>query len=370
MASFFIFIARVIGSAHAGGPFAELEAISSDSIARLKERACNKFKRWGVDADEVELFLAAEGGDDAPSPESIEALLTDPTKRLGEAWSLERARIGPGSWLLARVPPPPAAAGGWKGFLGSFWRPRSDPVVLALVERIERQGSELQGLRETTDEILRRTADDDSLTVLSDAQYESRARKFLSSELLRRCGLEVVAGIDVSRTNLLGMQWDFRAPVTIAMTEPHPNAETNRFEIYPSKPYYSRPPRIAAREVTPTKFNGAPQPPAANYFALFEITTAEKWSERYRERRDTVSKTMLTRIEERLRLTLERARAEGFVEGTQGILDLVAVVGVVAPKTCTESVSHKMSKENAPVLLKTVMDAGRFVVLVMSLSGG
>lgn len=78
---------------------------------------------------------------------------------------------------------------------------------------------------------------------------------------------------------------------------------------------------------------------------------------------------MLTRIEERLRLTLERARAEGFVEVTQGILDLVAVVGVVAPKTCTESVSHQMSKENAPVLLKTVMDAGRFVVLVMSMSG-
>jgi hypothetical protein len=165
------------------------------------------------------------------------------------------------------------------------------------------------------------------------------------------------------------MQWDFRAPVTVASTAPQPNAETKQFEIFPSKPYYCRPPRIAAREVTPAKFNGAPQPPAANYFALFETTTAEKWSERYRERRDSVSKTMLTRIEERLRLTLERARAEGFVEGTQSILDLVAVVGVVAPKTCTESVSHQMSKENAPVLLKTVMAAGRFVVLVMSVSG-
>jgi hypothetical protein len=160
------------------------------------------------------------------------------------------------------------------------------------------------------------------------------------------------------------MQWDFRAPVTVASTAPQPNAETKQFEIFPSKPYYCRPPRIAAREVTPTKFNGT-----ANYFALFETTTAEKWSERYRESRDNVSKTMLTRLEERLRLTLERARAKGFVEGTQGILDLVAVVGVVAPKTCTESVSHQMSKENAPVLLKTVMDAGRFVVLVMSVSG-
>ena len=109
---FFVFIARVIGSAHVGGRFAELEAVSSDSVARLAGRACTKFSHWGVAADQVELFLAAEEGEDAPSPESIEALLADPSKRLGEAWSLERARIRPGSWLLARVPPPPAAAPG------------------------------------------------------------------------------------------------------------------------------------------------------------------------------------------------------------------------------------------------------------------
>lgn len=54
------------------------------------------------------------------------------------------------------------------------------------------------------------------------------------------------------------------------------NAETDQFEVFPSKAFYSHPPRIAAREVTPTKFFGAEQPPAANYFALFEITTAEK----------------------------------------------------------------------------------------------
>ncbi len=218
------------------------------------------------------------------------------------------------------------------------------------------------------DIILRRTTDD-SLTVLSDAQYESRARKFLSSELLRRCGLEVVTGTDVLRANFLGMQWDFRAPVTVAGTEPHPNAETGVFEIYPQKMFYVRPPRIVAREVTPTKFSGALQPPAAHYFALFETTTAEKWSERYRKRSDAAAKSMLSRLEERLHKTLGRARDEEIIDATQGILDLVAVVGVVAPKTCSESVSHKMSKGSAPVLLKTLMDAGRFVVLVLSVSG-
>ena len=117
------------------------------------------------------------------------------------------------------------------------------------------------------------------------------------------------------------------------------------------------------------KIFGAQHSPAANYFALFEITTAEKWSERYRERSDAAAKTMLARLEERLRRTLGRARDEGVIDAAQGILDLVAVIGVVAPKTCTASVSHQMSKASAPELLKALMDAGRFVVLVMPASG-
>jgi hypothetical protein len=77
----------------------------------VTKSACKEFPRWGVDAGQVKLFLAADGGEDAPSTESIEALLADPSSRLGEAWSLGRARIRPGSWLLARVPPPAAAPG-------------------------------------------------------------------------------------------------------------------------------------------------------------------------------------------------------------------------------------------------------------------
>ena len=106
-----VFIARVVGSAGTGGSFAELEAVSSDSVARLAERACDKFKRWGVDADEVELFLVAPpAGVDEPSADAIKDALSG--TRLQAGWPLEHARIGPGSWLLARVPPPPTAAPG------------------------------------------------------------------------------------------------------------------------------------------------------------------------------------------------------------------------------------------------------------------
>lgn len=105
---FFIFISRANGST--AGPFAELEAVSSDSIARLTERACIKFKRWGVDADEVELYLAVAVGDDEPSADAIKDALSGP--RLQASWKLDRAGIVAGSWLLARVSPQPAAAPG------------------------------------------------------------------------------------------------------------------------------------------------------------------------------------------------------------------------------------------------------------------
>jgi hypothetical protein len=104
-----VFIARVIGSARASGPFAELEAVSSDSVARLAKRACAEFPHWGVDADEIELFIVAKAGK-APSPAEIEAaLLLEP---LSPFDTLADAGIVSGSCLLARVPPLHAAAPG------------------------------------------------------------------------------------------------------------------------------------------------------------------------------------------------------------------------------------------------------------------
>ena len=102
----------VSDTALAGQVFGKVSLSGCADVADVAKRACEEYPHWGVNAGQVALFLAADGGEDAPSPESIVALVADRTKRLGEAWSLERARIGPGSWLLARIPPPPAAAPG------------------------------------------------------------------------------------------------------------------------------------------------------------------------------------------------------------------------------------------------------------------
>jgi hypothetical protein len=109
LTQFIVFIARVIGSALASGPFAELEAFSSDSIARLAKRACAEFPLWCVDASQVELFAVTKAGK-APSPAEIEAaLLLEP---LSPFDTLADAGIVSGFCILARVPPPPAAAPG------------------------------------------------------------------------------------------------------------------------------------------------------------------------------------------------------------------------------------------------------------------
>ena len=105
-----VYISRVLGSASVGGPFAELEAVRSDSVAKLAKRACAEFPLWSVDASQVELFLAAADGNDEPTADAVTAALSG--SRLQAGWSLEHARIGPGSWLLARIPPLPAAAPG------------------------------------------------------------------------------------------------------------------------------------------------------------------------------------------------------------------------------------------------------------------
>ena len=117
MASFFIFVARVIGSALDAGPFAELEAISSDSFARLAERACTKFKRWGVDADEVELFAVTKVGKAPTSAEIESALLLEP---LSPFDTLADSGIVSGSCVLARVPP----SGGGGAASGGSGSPR------------------------------------------------------------------------------------------------------------------------------------------------------------------------------------------------------------------------------------------------------
>jgi hypothetical protein len=77
-------------------------------VGFLALKICADFPRWGVDAGQVALFLAAPGGTAAPTRREAAAVLGDAAKRLGEGMALQEAGIVSGAWLLARVPPPAA----------------------------------------------------------------------------------------------------------------------------------------------------------------------------------------------------------------------------------------------------------------------
>ena len=85
--------------------FAELPMQAGDYVARLVGRVC---PRWGVDAGQVKLFRV-------PDEARARAIQRDPSSAANILRSDSLFANDPvvaGSWLLARVPPPPAAAPG------------------------------------------------------------------------------------------------------------------------------------------------------------------------------------------------------------------------------------------------------------------
>jgi hypothetical protein len=358
--------------------FSKVRYLLNADVSDVASLACSSFPHWQVNAGQVRIYLVADSGLDEPSSSDIgNALLKEPLKIT--------APVESGTWLVAK----PTQSIRWLSRYFCF-RPReetslqlrlsSDIDNALLKEPLKITAPVESGAcpREETSLQLRlidalernlALADDRSfaVSVLSDPQYEEDARNWLPSQLLQRCGLVVVDKVLPQRTSLGGLQWDFRAPVLIAQTEPHPNLELGEFEIFPSgTPFYHRPKRVDPRNLTPTKLNSSDDVlPSAHYFALFEITTSTKWSMRSRRSGDDTYKTMMTRLNERLAKTLDRAKEEGFVSNDARITDLVAVVGVVAPSSCNDSVSTTMSKGNdVPLLLKEMMDAKRFVVFI------
>ena len=216
----------------------------------------------------------------------------------------------------------------------------------------------LESLAVSQRTIIQMLSQSDGTTVLSDPEYEDQARHKLREILLSRCGLVVAHGVDVDRAALGGQQWDFRAPVLISATAPHPNGEPDVFEIFPHKSFYVRPEAVKERHVTPTKFSGETSPPAAHYLAILEMTTARKWTHSSGGSRGREG--LLERLEKRLAISLDRAHSHDIVL-EKNILELVAVVGVVAPEPYSDSVRDRMSRADAPPLLKKMMDASRFV---------
>ena len=103
-----VFIMLVSETVLADETFAALPLQDGDIVARLVGRACEKFG-WGAPS-RCRLFLVAPpDGVDEPSADAIKDALSG--ERLQSSWPLERAGIRPGSWLLARMPPPAAAPG-------------------------------------------------------------------------------------------------------------------------------------------------------------------------------------------------------------------------------------------------------------------
>ena len=158
-------------------------------------------------------------------------------------------------------------------------------------------------------------------------------------------------------------EWDFCAPVVVLDGEPEAPSADEGFLIFPTHARYDRPLRPPApRNLTPTKTAGGALA-ACDYLAIFEVTTAEQWS-----------KKLLKRIERRLRVSLDRARSQpGVGDGIINVLDVVAVVGVVSPFNCLQSVVYKLrvaAPDEADALreLRLMAAACRFVWLGMETS--
>jgi len=344
--------------------FAPVEIFSSDSVGHVAERASTKF-HWLVSANKIKLFLvntnfaeAIQCGDESTGISASNLFFG--TSRM-------HAGLSNGSFLLARLPEDSnLRVVSWYRYLCSYKR-RLRTTDQLLLAALAQQTAAIEQLPRRVAQIL---AESDDLginfSVMSDPQYEEDSRNWLPSQLLQRCGLVVVENIDVQRTNLVGLQWDFCAPVLLARTEPHPNMELDAFEIFPSgTPSYLRPSAsVEPRYLTPTKFGGAAHPPSGQYLALFEFTTADRWSKRAKRRDDSTFKTMASRLNERLAKSLDRAKEVGYISSNARITDLVAVIGVVAPTACTASMTFTMTRSDVPLLLKEMMDARRFVVFV------
>ena len=92
--------------------FAEVDIYAGDSVARLADRACAKF-RWLVGADKVKLFLVpVESEDSVAAGEDGSEALVLATRPLSSIKALSAVSIRDRSCLLARLADPPAAAPG------------------------------------------------------------------------------------------------------------------------------------------------------------------------------------------------------------------------------------------------------------------
>ena len=106
---FFVHMAFVRIALAGAGSFAEVNIVEGDTISRLAKRACAEFPSWKADSAQLFLYLVAAGGDEEPAEKAISAVLSS-GGRLGVGWSLTRAGISSGAWLVARASSSASAA--------------------------------------------------------------------------------------------------------------------------------------------------------------------------------------------------------------------------------------------------------------------
>ena len=95
------------------GSFAKMEIRAGDDISDLAKRACTEFPSWKADSAQLSLYLVAAGGDDMPPPSAV-----DSARHLDQiGWSLTRAGISSGAWLVARASSSPASSAASKKFI-------------------------------------------------------------------------------------------------------------------------------------------------------------------------------------------------------------------------------------------------------------
>jgi len=204
-----------------------------------------------------------------------------------------------------------------------------------------------------------RDSGSDAASGATPAEYEESGRKYLRDNFERLFGLRILdaacaqrAQGDIVTRGSASFEWDFRVPVNISGS-PSFHTEAPGSHIYPAHERYLRPARPArARELTPSKLpSGAAT--ESDFMAIFEITTTKRWTS-----------GLLPRLEQRLAVSLDRARALDPDSPHLRILDVVAVIGVIGVDACQMSVATLLATRAGMPLLKEMADAARFVFVL------
>jgi hypothetical protein len=199
-----------------------------------------------------------------------------------------------------------------------------------------------------------RDSGSDAASAATPAAYEESGRKYLRDNFERHFGLRILDTACAQRaegdivTDGAYFEWDFRVPVNISGS-PSFRTQAPDSHIYPAHEHYLRP---ARPELTPAKLpSGAAT--ASDFMAIFEITTTRRWSP-----------GLLSRLEQRLAVSLDRARALDPGSPHLRILDVVAVIGVIGIDACQASVATLLATRAGIPLLKEMADAARFVFIL------